>query len=166
MEESSSFSTSSPASAFTWIFELAILSDVRVSGLFWFAFPWWLRLLNISLGASQPFGIPHLRTLCLALYPIFNRVKKIISYGSSVQEIFPCTHVPEVLPYFFSISFSASSFMRRSLIHLDLSFVEVDKNALICILVHNNCQLSQHYLLKILSFLLDGLAPLSKIMWP
>jgi hypothetical protein len=26
------------------------------------------------LGASQPFGIPQLRILCLALYPIFNRV--------------------------------------------------------------------------------------------
>jgi hypothetical protein len=25
-------------------------------------------------GASQPFGIPHLRILCLALYPIFNGV--------------------------------------------------------------------------------------------
>ena len=27
-------------------------------------------MLNISLGASQPFGIPQLRILCLALYPI------------------------------------------------------------------------------------------------
>jgi hypothetical protein len=26
------------------------------------------------LGASQPFGIPQLKILCLALYPIFNRV--------------------------------------------------------------------------------------------
>jgi hypothetical protein len=26
------------------------------------------------LGASQPFSIPQLRILCLALYPIFNRV--------------------------------------------------------------------------------------------
>jgi len=28
-------------------------------------------LLTISLGASQPFSIPQLRILCLALYPIF-----------------------------------------------------------------------------------------------
>jgi hypothetical protein len=28
-------------------------------------------MLNIFLGASQPFGIPLLRILCLALYPIF-----------------------------------------------------------------------------------------------
>jgi hypothetical protein len=29
---------------------------------------------HFFLGASQPFGIPQLRILCLALYPIFNRV--------------------------------------------------------------------------------------------
>ena len=43
----------------------------RISGLFWFAFPWWLNMLNISLGAFQPSRIPQLRILCLALYPIF-----------------------------------------------------------------------------------------------
>jgi hypothetical protein len=42
-----------------------------ISGLFWFAFPWWLMVLNISFGASQSFSIPQLRILCLALYPIF-----------------------------------------------------------------------------------------------
>jgi hypothetical protein len=29
---------------------------------------------KIFSGASQPFGIPHLSILCLALYPIFNGV--------------------------------------------------------------------------------------------
>ena len=32
-----------------------------ISGLFWFAFHWSLRMLNISLGASQPFSIHQLR---------------------------------------------------------------------------------------------------------
>ena len=46
----------------------------RISGLFWFAFPWLLRMLNISLGASWPFKFLQLRIHYLALYPIFNRV--------------------------------------------------------------------------------------------
>ena len=29
-----------------------------ISGLFWFPFLWWLRMLNISLGASQTSDIP------------------------------------------------------------------------------------------------------------
>ena len=80
------------------------------------------------------------------------------------SKMFPCSHVLEALPYFFSISFSVSSFMWRSLIHLELSFVAVDKNVLIFFLLHANCQLSQHHLLKMLYFPRDGLAPLSKIV--
>ena len=38
-----------------------------------------------------------------------------------------------LFPTFFSISFSVSGFMWRSLIHLDFSFVQDDKNVLICI---------------------------------
>jgi hypothetical protein len=53
---------------------------------------------------------------------------------------------------FSSISFSVSDFMWSSLIHLDLSFVQVDKNGSIHILLHDNCQLCQHHLLKMLSF--------------
>jgi hypothetical protein len=33
-----------------------------------------IRMLNIFSGASQPFGIPQVRILCLALSPIFNGV--------------------------------------------------------------------------------------------
>jgi hypothetical protein len=52
---------------------LVILIGVRcgLSVSFWFAFPRWLRILNISLGASRPCESPQLRILCLALYPIF-----------------------------------------------------------------------------------------------
>jgi hypothetical protein len=35
---------------------LAILTGVRWNlRVVWFAFPWWLTMLNISLGASRPF---------------------------------------------------------------------------------------------------------------
>jgi hypothetical protein len=42
-----------------------------MSVLFWFAFPWWLRMLNIFSGPSHPFSIPQLRILCLVMYPPF-----------------------------------------------------------------------------------------------
>ena len=46
------------ASAVTWVFDFSHSDwcEVGISRLFWFAFPWWLRMLNISLGASQPFS--------------------------------------------------------------------------------------------------------------
>jgi hypothetical protein len=42
--------------------------------------------------------------------------------------------------------------MWQSIIHLDLRFVQGDKNELICILSHANWQLNQHHLLKMLCF--------------
>jgi hypothetical protein len=57
--------------------------------------------------------------------------------------------------------------MWRPLIHLDLSFLQGDKNGWICIILHDNHHLSQHYLLKMLSFFYwIVLAPLSNIKWP
>ena len=50
------------------------------------------------------------------------------------------------------IRFSISGFRWRSLIHLDLSFVQGDKNGSICILLHADCELNQNHLLKMLSF--------------
>ena len=42
-----------------------------ISGLFWFAFPWCLRMLSTFLDVYQPFDSPRLKTFCLSLYPIF-----------------------------------------------------------------------------------------------
>ena len=62
------------------------------------------------------------------------------------------------------IIFSISGFRWRSLIHLDLSFVQGDKNGSICILLHADCELNQNHLLKMLSFFpWMVLVPLSKI---
>jgi hypothetical protein len=68
-----------------------------------------------------------------------------------------------LFPTFSSINFSVSGFMWSSLIHLDLSFVEGDKNGSICILLHDNNQLCQHHLLKnAVFFPLDGFSSLVK----
>jgi hypothetical protein len=54
----------------------------------------------------------------------------------------------------------------RSLIHLDLSFIQDDKYGSIFILLHTVSQLDQHHLLKVLFFPhCIFLASLSKIKW-
>ena len=50
------------------------------------------------------------------------------------------------------IRFSLSGFIWRFLIHMDLSFIQGDKNGSNCILLHADCQLDQHHFLKMLSF--------------
>jgi hypothetical protein len=143
---------------------------------------------HFLLGASQPFGIPQFRILCLALYPNFNRIiclsevflsslykldisplsdvrlvktfswsvgypfvlltvsvaiQKLCNFMRSHLSILDLTEqaiavlfrtfspVPislRVFPTFSSISFSVSGFMWSSLVYLDLSFVQGDKN--------------------------------------
>ena len=87
---------------------LAILTGVRCNlRLFWFAFLWWLRMLNIFSGASQPFGIPQVRTVCLTLYPISNR-----GFGSLESNFLSSLYLLDISPLldaglviFFSYSF-------------------------------------------------------------
>jgi hypothetical protein len=55
-------------------------------------------------------------------------------------------------PTFSSISFSVNVFWWHFLIHLDLSLIKVDKNGSICVFLHDNRGLCQHYFLKMLSF--------------
>ena len=51
---------------------LAILTGVRCNlRVVWYAFSWWLRMLNNFSGASLPFGICQVRILYLALSPTF-----------------------------------------------------------------------------------------------
>jgi hypothetical protein len=63
-----------------------------------------------------------------------------------------------------SISFSVSGFVWSYLIHLDLSFVQGDKNGSICIILHDTFQFTQHLFLKMLSFFppLDGFSSFVK----
>jgi hypothetical protein len=57
-----------------------------------------------------------------------------------------------LFPTFSSINFSVSGFMWRSLIHLDLTLVQGDRDGSIRILLQDNRQLCQHQLLKMLTF--------------
>jgi hypothetical protein len=121
---------------------------------------------------SQPVvGLSVLLTVSFALQNLCNFMKSLLSILGHTAQAFavlfrnfspgPCLRL---FPNFSSISFSVSGFMWTSLIHLDLSFVQEDKNGQIHILLHDNYQLSQHHLLKMLSFFhWMVLAPLSKI---
>ena len=57
-----------------------------------------------------------------------------------------------LFPTFFSIKFSVSGLMLRSLIYLNLSFVQPDKYRSIFSFLHIVSQLDQHHLFKMLSF--------------
>jgi hypothetical protein len=82
---------------------------------------------------------------------------------SKLPSVLMCSRL---FPTFSSIRFSVSSFMLKSLIHLDLSLVQGDTYGFICILLHADIQLDQHCLLKVLSFFhYVVLASLSKIKY-
>jgi hypothetical protein len=72
--------------------------------------------------------------------------------GVLFRKFSPMSICSRFLPTFSSIKFSVFGFMWRSFIHLELSFVQGDKNGSTRILLHANCQLSQHHMLKMLSF--------------
>jgi hypothetical protein len=84
--------------------------------------------------------------------------------GVLLRKFSPVPMCSRIFPTFFYISFSVSGFMWRFLTHVDLSFVQGDRNGSICILPHADLQLNQHHLLKMLSFFhWMVLAPLLKI---
>ena len=57
-----------------------------------------------------------------------------------------------LFPTFSSIRFSVSNFMLKSLIDLDLCFVQGEKYGSVLIFLHKDSQLDQHYSLKMCSF--------------
>jgi hypothetical protein len=121
---------------------------------------------------SQSIGyLPILLTVSFALQKLCNFMRSHMltlvlqhKLWCSVQDFFLCAHIFEALATFSSIMFSVFCFMWSSLIHLDLSFIQGDKNGSIHIPLHTNSQLTQHHLLKMLCFFYwMVLAPFSKI---
>jgi hypothetical protein len=129
-----------------------------------------LGLLKIF---SQSVGCHFvLLTVYFALQKLFNFMRSHLSIldliAQAIAVLFryssPVPISSRLFPNFSSITFSVSGFIWRSLIHLDLSFVQGDKNGSIHILLHDYRQLCQHHLLKMPSFFhWMVLAPLSKI---
>jgi hypothetical protein len=72
----------------------------------------------------------------------------------SLLERYHCHRLQRKLPDTYKNIFTllVSGFMWTSLINLNLSFVQGDKNGSICIFLHVDIQLNQDHLLKMLSF--------------
>jgi hypothetical protein len=112
-----------------------------------------LKILSQSLG-----GLFVLLTMSFALQKLcyFMRSHLLILHltapgiGVLFRDFSPWPISSRLFPTFSSISFSVSGFVWSSLIHLDLTLVQGDRSGSICILLHDNCQLCQHHLLKML----------------
>ena len=139
-----------------YIWDISPLSDLRL-----------VKILSQSVG-----GLLVLLTVSFALQKLCNFMRSHLSIldlraqaiAVLVRNFPPVPISLRLFPTFSSISFSVSGFMWRSLIDLDLRFVQGYKNESIHILLHDNCQLCQHHLLKMLSFFhWMVLAALSKI---
>jgi hypothetical protein len=137
-----------------YIFDISPLSDLRL-----------VKILSQSVG-----GLFVLLTVSFALQKLCNFMRSHLSIldltaqaiAVLFRNFYPVPISLRLFPTFSSINFSVSGLMWRSLIHLDLSSVQGDKNGSICILLHDNRQLCLHHLLKMLSFFhWMVLAPLS-----
>ena len=127
----------------------------------------WVKILSQSVG-----GLFVVLTVSFALQKLCNYMRSHLSIldltAQGIAVLFrnssPVPISSRLFLTFSSISFSVSGFMWSSLIHLDLTLVQGDRNGSIHILLHDNCQLCQDHLLKMLSFFQwMVLAPLSKI---
>ena len=142
-----------------YILDIRLLSDLGL-----------VKILSQSVG-----GLFVLLMVSFALQKLCNFMRSHLSIlDLSVQAIAvlfrnfsPVPISLRLFPTFFSISFSVSGFMWSTLIHLDFTLVQGDRNGSIRILLHDNRQLCQHHLLKMLSFFhWMVFAPLSNIKLP
>ena len=111
-----------------------------ISGLFWFAFPWWLMMLNISFKASWSFKILQWRIISLEFCPIFNWIIWVfyvrqyiwtyLQFSTCRQPVMPAPYVEDALffPLYIFGFFVKKSGVHWSVdLHLGLWFDSLDK---------------------------------------
>jgi hypothetical protein len=77
---------------------------------------------------------------------------RVPAIGVLLRKFYPVPMFSRLFPTYSFVKFSVSGILLRSFIYLHLSFLQGDKNDPIYILLHADCQLKHHYLLKLLSF--------------
>jgi hypothetical protein len=141
----------SPASIFLsslYILYISTLLNVGLVKIFSQSVGWHFVLLPVSFALQKlcNFMRSHLSILDLRAQAI----------GVLFRKSSPEPTCLRLFPNISSNRFSVSGFIWRSLINLDVDFVQGNKNGSICILLHVNCQLNQHHLLKMLAFFSTG----------
>ena len=115
-----------------YMLDISPLSDVRL-----------IKIFSQSLGCPL---CPIDSVLCITetwqFYEVWflNSCSESINHGVLFRKISPMSMCSRLFPTFSSISFSVSGFMGRSLIHVDLSFAQGDKNGSISIFLHADLQ--------------------------
>ena len=95
--------------------------------------------------------------------PFINSRSYSTSHCCSIQEFSSCTHIFKAFPYFLLYKFQCLWFYVEFLNPLRFDLSTGDRNGSIHILLHDNRQLCQHHLLKMLSFFpLDAFSSLVK----
>jgi hypothetical protein len=106
-----------------------------------------VKILSQSVGAlfvllMVSFALQKLCNFMRSHLSIINLTAQAIALLFS--NISPVPISSRLFSTFSCISFTVSGFMWSSLINLDLTLVQGDKNGSICILLHDNCQLCQY----------------------
>jgi hypothetical protein len=130
--------------SYLYILDLSPLSDLGLVKIFSQSVGCLLVLLTVS------FDLQKLCNFMRSYLSILELTAQAI--GVLFRNLSPVPISLKLFPTFSSIRFSVSGFIWSSLIHMDLIFVQGEENGSIRILLHENCQLSQPHLLKMLSY--------------
>jgi hypothetical protein len=125
-----------------YIVDIIHISDLGLVKIFSQSVGCLLVLLTVSFALQKLYNFMRSHLLILGL------TEQVISV--LFRNLSPVPISLRLFPNFSCICFSVYGFTWSSFIHLDLSFVQGDKNGSIHILLHDNRQLTQHDLLKML----------------